>query len=167
LAQEAETRRRMIRLVRVGFVVAVAVALTTASCGGPGVADGFSRGLPHARILMDRVDCDPTPDTCTRYVILSPSGTSTNALLAAATQRAEKKLGWTPTLAPEVVEYDEGHEYNGPGKTGGFINTADQELHYWNRVGYASSTPPNTTLARAKALMKARPDAVIIRIDGG
>lgn len=115
---------------------------------------------------MDRVDCDPSPDTCTRYVILSPSDTTTVALLAAATRRAKKALGRTPTLATEVVEYDEGRGYDGPGKTGGFINSADHELHYWNRVGYASSIPPNP-LQRAEVLMRAHPDAVVIRIDRG
>jgi hypothetical protein len=116
---------------------------------------------------MDRVDCDPTPDTCTRYVILRPIGTSTEALLAVATRRAESALAWAPTRATEVVERDEGHGYDGPGKTGGFINTAEQELHYWTRVGYASVVPANATLERAEALMKAHPDAVVIRISGG
>lgn len=148
-------------------VLALALVATATGCGGHGVPDPFAGGVPHAKLLMDRVDCDPAPDTCTRYVILSPAGTSTAALLAAATGRAEKALGWTPTRATEVVEYDEGHGYDGPGTTGGYINTADRELHFWNRVGYATSIPPNATLVRAEALMKAHPDAVVISIDEG
>lgn len=135
-----------------------------AGCGGHNVPDAFGSGLPHARVLMDRVDCDPSPDTCARYVILSPNGISTASLLAAVTQRATDSLKWTPTKAPEVVEPDEGHGYDGPGKSGGYINTATEELHYWDRVGYATGSPPNPTLKRAEELMRAHPDAVVVSI---
>jgi hypothetical protein len=138
-----------------------------AGCSGHGAPDAFASGVPHAKVLMDRVDCDPTPDTCTRYVILQPDGTSTASLLAAVTNRAGKSLKWRPTTATEVVEQDEGRGYDGPGKAGGFINTAAAELAYWTRVGYASSTPPHPTLQRAQALMRAHPDAIVVRIDNG
>lgn len=114
---------------------------------------------------MDRVDCDPSPETCTRYVILSPVGTSTATLLTAVTQRASHSLRWTPTSARDVVEPQEGRGYDGPGKTGGFINTATDELHYWLRTGYAVGSPANPTLRQAQQLMRAHPDAVVVRID--
>jgi hypothetical protein len=94
-------------------------------------------------------------------------GTSTDSLLAAVTQKAAQSLKWVPTTATEVVEHDEGRGFDGPGKSGGFINTAAAELGYWTRVGYASATPPHPTLQRAEALMRAHPDAVVVRIDSG
>jgi hypothetical protein len=136
-----------------------------AACGGHGVPDAFEHGVPHARLLFDRVNCDPSPETCTRYVILAPEGRSTPSLLTVVRRRAADLLQWVPTHTPQVVEPDEGKGYDGPGKTGGFINTADQELHYWIRVGYVDEKPPNPTVQRAEALMRAYPDAVVVRID--
>jgi hypothetical protein len=155
------------RLMKASWALGV-VALV-AGCGGHSghnVPDAFKEALPHAQVLMDRVDCDPAPDMCTRYVILTPVDTSTTALLEAVTERATHSLRWTPTSAPEVVEPDEGRGYDGPGKTGGYINTASEELHYWDRTGYATASPPNPTLQQAQDLMRAHPDAVVVRIDG-
>ena len=146
--------------------LAVGLVVLTAACGGHGVPDAFSSGVAHAQVLMDRVDCDPSPDICTRYVILAPQGSSTSSLLSAVTRRATRSLRWVPTRATQVVETDEGKGYDGPGKTGGFINTADQELHYWIRVGYTAESPPHAVLTKAEALMRAHPDAVVVRIDG-
>jgi hypothetical protein len=81
------------------------------------------------------------------------------------TQRVAHSLRWVPTRALEVVELQQGRGYDGPGKAGGLINTAVEELHYWARVGYGSESPPNSTLQRAEALMRAHPDAVVARID--
>lgn len=146
---------------------AVGVLVLTTACGGQGgVPDAFASGVAQARVVMDRVDCDPSPDTCTRYVILVPQGSSTASLLAAVTRRTAESLHWVPTRAPEVVEPDEGRGYDGPGKSGGYVNTADEELHFWERVGYASGSPPNATLQRAERLMRAHPDAVVVCIDG-
>ncbi len=139
----------------------------TAACGGQGgVPDAFASGVAQARVVLDRVDCDPSPDTCTRYVILVPQGSSTESLMAAVTRRAAHSLRWVPTRAPQVVEPDEGRGYDGPGKTGGYINTADEELRYWERVGYGSESPPNATLQQAERLMRAHPDAIVVRVDG-
>jgi hypothetical protein len=146
--------------------IAFTVLAVATGCSGSSVPDAFASGVHHGRLLFDRVDCDPSPDTCTRYVVIGPAGTSTSALLAAVTRKAEKALHWAPTHAPEVVENDEGHGFDGPGKTGGYINTAVAELHYWTRVGYASGSPPNKTLRRVEDLMRAHPDAIVVRIDG-
>ena len=146
--------------------LALGALALTAGCSGHSVPDAFGSGVSHAQVVMDRVDCDPTPDTCTRYVILVPQGSSTASLLSAVTQRAAHSLRWVPTSVPGVVEQDEGRGYDGPGKTGGFINTANDELHYWARVGYAAESPPNPTLQKAEALMRDHPDAVVVRIDG-
>jgi hypothetical protein len=156
------------RVGRVATACGVAgLAVLAAGCGGHDVPDAFGSGVPHGHVLMDRVDCDPAPDACTRYVIVSPAGTSTAALLDAVTRRTARSLGWVPTAAPEVVEMDEGHGYDGPGKTGGYIDTAAAELRFWARVGYLSASPPNVTETRAADLMRAHPDAVVVLIETG
>lgn len=144
---------------------AVLVATLMAGCSGGSSRDPFASGLPGAHVVFDRVDCDPSPDTCTRYVILAPAGASTADILAAATARAERELRWRPTAATGVVEPDEGRGFDGPAASGGFINVASRELHYWARVGYARSDRTNTVLDAAQAVMRRLPAAVVLRID--
>jgi hypothetical protein len=134
---------------------------------GPHVPDAFRHGLPHARVLVDKVDCDPSPDTCTRYVVLLPVGTTTASLLSAVTTHAVDVLHWKPTSAPEVVESDEGQGYDGPGNTGGFINLASTESRYWARSGYTLGTPANPVVEHVQGLMHSHPNAVVVLIDSG
>ena len=94
---------------------------------------------------------------------------STSKLVAAATDRLRSSLHWRPTRYPEVVEYDEGAGFDGPGRhsPGGMINTVARELHYWNRVGYTAGTPAPTTLLDIQRAMQATPNGVIVTISGG
>jgi hypothetical protein len=145
------------------------VVITAAGCSSGGLPDPLRSGLPHAAIVIDRVDCDPTPDLCTRYVVLRPVGISTNQLIASASRRMHKALGWTPTRYRQVVEYDEGAGFDGPRKhsPGGMINTVTEELHYWQRVGYTTGTPAPKTLLDIQHAMRATVSGVIVLISGG
>jgi hypothetical protein len=147
-------------------VVIVVVAFVRASPKGE-VPDPFRSGLPGARIVIDAVACDH-PDNCTRYVVLEPRQSTTDGVLTAATVRATEKLGWKPTQHPEVVEADQGTGFDGDtSSTGGFINTTKQELHFWNRVGFTDSIPPDKTELAVAAAMRAAPSGVIVRIITG
>ena len=148
-----------------------AVAALTAGCSSSssGLPDPFRSGVPHAAVVIDRVDCDPTPDLCTRYVVLRPVGISTNELVTAATCRMHTALRWMPTRYPQVVALDEGAGFDGP-KThspGGMINTVSQELRYWSRVGYTTGSPAPTNLLDVARAMRATAGGVIVTISGG
>lgn len=168
---DAAPRGRDHRVVKavVGTLALAAVAGLPAGCSSAGLPDPFRSGVPHDAVVIDRVDCDPTPDLCTRYVVLRPVGISTNELVGTATDRMQKVLGWKPTRYPEVVEYDEGAGFDGPKKhsPGGMINTVSEELHYWSRVGYTTGSPPPTTLLDVARAMRAATGGVIVTISGG
>jgi hypothetical protein len=78
-------------------------------------------------------------------------------------------LHWRPTRYPEVVEYDMGTGFDGPKKRspGGTVNTAVQELHYWNRVGLTTGTPAPTAMLAVKRALERTPDGVAVAISGG
>src|SRR5579862_4601973 len=96
---------------RTTILLALLVATTT-GCGGHSIADPFASGTHDSRVLFDRVDCDPTPDTCTRYVILEPQGVTTADLEAEVQRTAVRVLRWTP-VASGGVDRDEGREFAG------------------------------------------------------
>jgi hypothetical protein len=162
----------IISIVRAGgrtLLVSAVLALAATGCSSGGLPDPFKDGLSHARVVIDRVDCDPTPDLCTRYLVLRPVGISTTALISAAEDRARSSMHWRPTRYPEVVEYDMGIGFDGPKKhsPAGMINTAVQELHYWRRVGMTTGTPPPTTMLAVQRAMEATRDGVVVTISGG
>src|SRR5690349_5086734 len=127
--------------------VIAALAMAGTGCSSGGLPNPFAQAMPHAHVVVDKVDCDPTPDLCTRYVVLRPESISTPGLMTLAEARMRTALHWRPTRYPEVIEYDMGAGFDGPKKhsPGGTINTVTDELHYWNRVGLTSGSPPPTT----------------------
>lgn len=151
------------------LVVAAIVVTSAAGCSSGDVPDPLRSGLPHAAVVIDRVDCDPTPDLCTRYVVLRPLGVSTNQLLADAGTRMRRALGWKPTRYPQVMEYDEGTGFDGPRKhsPGGTINTVSAQLHYWQRVGYTAGRPAPKTLLEIQDAMRSTAGGVIVSISSG
>lgn len=150
-------------------VALAAVAALAAGCSSTGLPDPFRSGVTHAAVVIDKVDCDPTPDLCTRYVVLRPVGITTDQLVGAAADRLHKALRWRPTRHPEMVGPDEGTAFDGPKQhsPGGMINTVSQELHYWSRVGYTTGSPPPTTLLEVARAMRATTGGVIVTISGG
>ena len=115
------------------------------------------------------MSCDPTPDLCTRYVVLRPAGISTSALLTVAEDRLRSSLHWRPTRYPQVVEYDMGTGFDGPTphSPGGTVNTAVQEMHYWDRVGLTTGTPPPRAMLAVRRAMESTRNGVVVAISGG
>ena len=50
---------------------------------------------------------------------------------------------------------------------GGMVNTVVQELHYWNRVGMTTGTPPPMTMSAVQRAMEQTHDGVVVAISGG
>jgi hypothetical protein len=153
-------------------VVAVllgSLALGLGACSSPnGVADPFRSPPQGSRIVIDTTTCDPSPNVCNRYVVLKPVAMTQSQLVTTSSQRAIRELKWKPTRYPEVVDADEGTGYDGSSsRSGGWVNTVEQELHYWNRVGYGVADPPNKVLTAVEAAMRSTPDGVFVRIVKG
>jgi hypothetical protein len=153
----------------IGILSIVVLAVAATGCSSDRLPDQFKDGLPQAQVIIDRVDCDPTPDMCTRYVVLRPDGISTDELVAVAEDHARSTMHWRPTRYPQVIEYDMGTGFDGPKRNspGGTINTTARELHYWNRVGLATGTPPHKTMLAIQHAMEFTPDGVVVAISGG
>ena len=151
------------------LVVAAAVALASTGCTTSGLPDPFRGALSKAQVVSDRVDCDPAPDLCTRYVVLRPAGISTNELMTVIEDRLQSSLHWRPTRYPDVVDADMGAGFDGPKphSPSGFVNTTVQELHYWNRVGLTTGTPPHPAMLAVKRAMESTPGGVVVAISRG
>jgi hypothetical protein len=147
------------------LAVVVGVICLTVGCGGgaPGVADPFRDGVAGGRVAADAVICGPTPSMCTRYVVLAPSGRTTqSALLQIAAAVVQQKLGWAPSKATPVRAW-QGLAFDGRGAgDGGFVNEADVELaHSYGDLDAEASAEAGT---RLMAAMRANPSGVVVRI---
>lgn len=149
------------RLLLLGLLACFVLA----GCSGHGksVADPFAHGLPGGRVVTDQMICDPTPTMCTRYVVIAPTGgTSQTALLQAAAAMGQQHLGWRPD------RYATGATLNGlafgtssPDR-GGFVNEATAELGRETGVlGVGASAVAGNKVLQA---LRDNPGGIAIRI---
>ena len=147
------------------ILVVVAALVAPSGCGRAGddvppsarVPDPYPAGEGDVRVVINLVDCDPTPRRCTRYIVLD--GKNTDRLLADARARLQERLGWRPTEAD--VEPGEGYGFDGPTvEEGGYLNLADSELRFWTKVGFGDTEGQQQVLAA----LRATPNGVAIRV---
>jgi hypothetical protein len=149
--------------VKLALLAACASALVVGCSGGDRVADPFRQGVAGSRATADVVICDPTPSTCTRWVVLAPaSGVAASELIQAVAAAAEQQLGWKPSRVPAEPAW-QGLPFDG--KTsgdGGFINSVRAQLaHASGDLDVGSSRKAGLQIIAA---MQATPTGVVVRI---
>lgn len=146
--------------------MAVSLIGVAAGCSGSShhhVADPFADGFPEARIAIDRVVCQVTPDNCERIVVLTPIRISQLQLIRNLEAYLGNKFGWRRTRYPQVVERDEGDVFDGrKGVAGGSVDSAAAELRFWHRTGFGQEMPPDKDELALLAAVRANPDGVVV-----
>ena len=149
--------------MKLGLLAVCAVALVVGCSSSARIADPFRQGVAASHVAADVVICDPTPSTCTRWVVLAPGTDGAAAeLLQAVAEAAQQQLGWKPSRYPAEPAW-QGLPFDG--KTsggGGFINSVSAQLpHAYGDLDAGSSRTAGSQVIDA---MKANPAGVVVRI---